>query len=331
MSAENRDSGGRVRGTRDPEGPGPRRRPARSLRRHKIERAFLRGALAVVELLPAGASSGFGRAVSRLYFLLFQARRRILLENLTRAFPQMSRAQIRRIARDCAENLGAAFMEFLESSRLTREDILSRVALEGEEHFAAARARGKGVFLLSAHFGSWEIGAIRAGMIDGPISSVVRPLDNPLLEEELEHRRTRFGNRVIRKKNAAREILRAIRAKETVAILVDQNVVAEEAVFVPFFGRPAATTPSLALLQMKTDAAVVPVFTWPLGRGRYRLQFEKPILGEEFAAAGAGREERVRRATARYMEVTEKAIRENPAAWLWMHNRWRTRPNGESV
>ena len=184
------------------------------------------------------------------------------------------------------------------------------------------------MFLLSAHFGSWEIGAIRAGLVDRPIASVVRPLDNPLLEAELELRRTRLGNRTIRKKDAAREILRAIRAGETVAILVDQNVLPDEAVFVPFFGRPAATTPSLALLQMKTDAAVVPVFTWPLGRGRYRLQFEKPILAEDFAPAG-GREERTLAATARYMAVTEDAIRGNPGAWLWMHNRWRTRPRSE--
>lgn len=280
----------------------------------------------MLKLLPRGASTGLGRAASRVFFLVPSSRRRILRENLSRAFPEKSAGEIRRMARECAGSLGAAFMEFLESSRLTREDILSRVTLAGEEHFAAARARGKGVFLLSAHFGSWEIGAIRAGLIAGPISPVVRPLDNPLLEEELEYRRTRFGNRVIRKKEATREILRAIRAGETVAILLDQNVLAEEAVFVPFFGRLAATTPSLALLQIKTDAAVVPVFTWPMGRGRYRLQFERPILAREFAEAGVGREERVQRATERYMAVTEEAIRGNPAAWLWMHNRWRTRP-----
>ena len=303
-----------------------RRKRRRSYLRHRLEHALLRAALQIVELLPAGAAAGFGRGVARLSIRLSRSRARMLRENLARAFPENSAAEIRRLARDCAGNLGAAFMEFLASSRLTREDILSRVSLAGEENFAAARARGKGVFLLSAHFGSWELGAIRAGLIAEPISSVVRPLDNPLLERELAHRRTRLGNRVIAKKDAAREILRAIRKKETVAILVDQNVIAEEAVFVPFFGRPAATTPSLALLQMKTDAAVVPVFTWPLGGGRYRLQFETPILAEEFGSSGEDREERVRRATARYMAVTEKAVRGDPAAWLWMHNRWRTRP-----
>jgi KDO2-lipid IV(A) lauroyltransferase len=80
------------------------------------------------------------------------------------------------------------------------------------------------------------------------------------------------------------------------------------------------------LLQLKTGAAVVPVFTWPLGEGRYRLQFEKPILAEEFESASADRSERVHAATARYMAVTEDAVRRQPSAWFWMHNRWRTRP-----
>lgn len=293
--------------------------------RHRFESALMKGALGVLRFLPAGSATSFGRAAARVFFLFARSRRRILRHNLEQAFPEKGPAEIRSIERACVENLGAAMMEFIESSKVSREQILARVTLAGEDNYARARARGKGVFLLSAHFGSWEIGAIRAGLIAEPIAPVVRPLDNPLLEAELEVRRTHLGNRVIRKKDAAREILRAIRSRQTVAILIDQNVVPAEAVFVPFFGRPAATTPSLALLQMKTDAAVVPVFTWPLGGGRYRLQFEEPILAEEFAFAGS-REDRVLAATARYMAVTEEAIRVNPGAWLWMHNRWRTRP-----
>ncbi len=105
---------------------------------------------------------------------------------------------------------------------------------------------------------------------------------------------------------------------------MDQNVLAREAVFVPFFGRPAATTPALALFQLKTDAAVVPVFTWPEGAGRYRLEFETPILAEEFRHLP--REDAIRAATARYMQVTEAAVRKAPEVWLWMHDRWRTQP-----
>ncbi len=299
---------------------------SRSVWRHRGEWALFRLVAGLLGALPAGSAAAFGRWAGRLFFVFAGSRRRILRDNLAAAFPRKSPEERGAIARECVGRFGETFMEFVESSAFTREQIEQRVAVEGVDHLEDARRRGKGVFLLSAHFGSWEIGAVRAGLLGEPISSVVRPLDNPLLEQELARRRTRFGNRLIEKRNAAREILRAIRDRQTVAILIDQNVLPQEAIFVPFFGRLAATTPSLALLQLKTDAAVVPVFTWPLGSGRYRLTFEKPILAREFEAASPDRGERVRLATARYTFAAEEAIRKYPAAWLWMHNRWRTRP-----
>ena len=303
------------------------RRRDRSAARDTLEHALFRAAFGGLALLPRGSSSAAGGALASAYFALAPRRRRLLVDNLSAAFPDWTPSRVRQTARRCVASFGAAVMEFLESPRYSREEMLERVSVVGSEHLRAARRRGKGVFLLSAHFGSWELGAIRAGLLDEPIAPVVRPLDNPLLEGELARRRTRFGNQIIAKRDAAREILRAMRANRTVAILVDQNVIAEEAIFVPFFGRLAATNPSLALLQLKTDAAVVPAFTWPAGGGRYRLEFGRPILAEEFAGAG-DRPERVRRATARYMEVTEEAVRGAPSAWLWMHDRWKTRPMG---
>lgn len=304
-----------------------RRRASRA--RHRLELAVFRLATGALALFPKGAGSRIGRHAARLVLRFSGRRRRILLDNLARAFPEKSGAEIRRIARDSVENLGAAFFEFLQVSRWSVEDLKARVAYEGIENLEAARARGKGVILLSAHFGSWELGALAAGLLGQPICPVGRPLDNPLLEAEVARRRTRFGNRVIAKRDALREMLRAMRQGQTVAILLDQNVLPEEGIFVPFFGRDAATTPSVALVQRKTGAAVVPVFTWPEGGGRYRLAFEKPIFAEEFFFPEGGRAEQVRRATARYAEVTEEAIRKQPAAWLWLHNRWKTRPAGE--
>lgn len=294
--------------------------------RHWLEHILFRAAAGGVRMLRPRSSAAFGTLVARAYFAMARARRRILLKNLAVAFPEKGSAEIAALARRSIESFGQTFVGWIDSTGLSQEELLDRVSVAGEEHLFAARSRGKGVFLLSAHFGNWEFGALRAGLMGEPISSVVRPLDNPRLERELAHRRTRFGNRVIQKKEAAREILRAMRRNETVAILVDQNVIIEEAIFVPFFGRSAATTPSLALLQLKSGASVVPVFTWPIGAGRFRLQFEPPILPEEFDDARLDRDERVRIATARYMAVTESAIRKQPEAWLWMHDRWRTRP-----
>jgi Kdo2-lipid IVA lauroyltransferase/acyltransferase len=296
----------------------------RSPLRDRTELALFRIGDAGLRALPRGARERLGRRLGRLYLKVAPSRRRILFENLSRAYPEKTAPEIAAIGYASAEWIGAAFVDFLEVSQLPADVVRERIRIAGEENFAKARARGKGVFLLSAHIGGWELGAIRAGLVTDPIAPVVRPLDNVLLERELASRRTRLGNRIIAKRDAARDILRAMSAGETVAILVDQNVLAREAVFVPFFGRLAATTPALALFQLKTDAAVVPVFTWPEGNGRYRLEFETPILAEEFR--GLAREEAVRAATARYMEVTEAAVRKAPEVWLWMHDRWRTRP-----
>lgn len=301
-------------------------RKRRSALRHRAELLLFRLAAGVLALLPPSAARRAGRAAARAAFALLSSRRRILSRNLTAAFPDEPPERIASIASASIGGFASALVDFLETGRMSREELLSRVSVVGEENLRKARARGKGVFLLSAHIGNWEIGALVAGMLGEPIAPVVRPLDNPLLEEELGRLRRRFGNRPVPKKQATRELLRAMARNETVAILVDQNVLPREAVFVPFFGRPAATTPSLALLQLKTGAAVVPVFTWPEADGRYRLDFETPILPEEFGGTAVDREERVRRATARYMAVTEAAVRKDPAAWLWVHNRWKTRP-----
>ena len=301
-------------------------RKRRSALRHRAELLLFRLAAGFLALLPPSAARRAGRAAARAAFALLSSRRRILSRNLTAAFPDEPPERIASIASASIGGFASALVDFLETGRMSREELLSRVSVVGEENLRAARARGKGVFLLSAHIGNWEIGALVAGMLGEPIAPVVRPLDNPLLEEELDRLRRRFGNRPVPKKQATRELLRAMARNETVAILVDQNVLPREAVFVPFFGRPAATTPSLALLQLKTGAAVVPVFTWPEADGRYRLDFETPILPEEFGGTAIDREERVRRATARYMAVTEAAVRKDPAAWLWVHNRWKTRP-----
>jgi len=308
----------------------PPARPKRSARRrssarNRAELAAFRAAAAALSALPRSASDAASRALGRWVLSALPRRRTILRRNLETAFPEAGAAEIDALARGSAEALGVSLAEFLEVASLSGEEIRRRIEVEGEENLRAARALRRGVFLLSAHLGGWELGAIRAGMLGEPIAPVVRPLDNPLLERELSRRRTRFGNRPISKRDAARDVLRALRRRETVAILIDQNVLPKEAVFVPFFGRLAATTPALARFQIATGAPVVPVFTWPQGGGRYRLIFESPIYAEEFQA-DPDRDAAVRRATARYMAVTEAAIRKEPSAWLWAHDRWRTRP-----
>jgi len=309
-------------------GVSPTRRPRRrrSAARNRAELWAYRGALRALALLPRGAAASLGGSAALAYLRASSRRRAVLLENLRRAFPDEPPQEIGRIARESVRSFGAVFIDFLELAHAGEAAIRSRVRVANREVYDGARALHRGVLLMSAHLGGWELGAIMGAILGEPIVPIVRPLDNPLLERELAGLRTRFGLRLIQKRAAAKEILKTLRADEAVAILIDQNVVAREAVFVPFFGRLAATSPAVALFQQKTRAPVVPVFVWPEPGGRYRVEFEPPILAEQFFGEGAGHDDAVLRATAHYTAVTEAAIRRDPAAWLWMHDRWRTRP-----
>ena len=307
-----------------------RRARRRSPARDHAELSLYRAALWALRHLPRGAAAALGGSAARAYVRLSAKRRRILFDNLRQAFPEKLPEEIARIARDSVRSFGAAFVDFLTLSRSDEATIQSRVRLAGRENYDRARAMHRGLLLMSAHLGGWELGAILGRIVGEPIVPIIRPLDNPLLERELAGLRTRFGLRLIQKRAAAKEILKTLRADEAVAILIDQNVVAREAVFVPFFGRLAATSPAVALFQQRTGAPVVPVFVWPEPGGNYRVELEPPIFAEEFFAEELDREDAIRRATARYTSVTEAAIRRDPAAWLWMHDRWRTRPPEEA-
>jgi KDO2-lipid IV(A) lauroyltransferase len=176
------------------------------------------------------------------------------------------------------------------------------------------------VFILSAHVGFWELVPPVVALYRGPMSIVVRPADNPHLDRELCALRERFGNEVVPKRGAARRILERLRAGGRVGILIDQRVQPKEGIEVPFFGRPALTSPILARLSLRTGAAVVPVAAFPEPHGRYRLIARPAILPPEGATDD---EATVAALTRRYLEVAEEDIREHPAQWLWMHRRWR--------
>ena len=168
--------------------PGPGR--ARSLRRH----------IRVSPRLSPEAASRLGGRMARLYLGLAPSRRKILLGNLSAAFPELPSREIAALARASVEKLRRGVPRVSRLAALLARRRSRTASRHGEPSTWRPRARGKGVFLLSAHFGSWELGAVRAGMLGEPIASVVRPLDNPSLEEELAWRRTRFGNRLIRKR-----------------------------------------------------------------------------------------------------------------------------------
>ena len=164
------------------------------------------------------------------------------------------------------------------------------------------------------------------GLLGIPFAVIARPLDNPILDRRLVQLRSGAGNAVIPKRRAVRETMRALARGAGVAILIDQDA-REDAVFVPFFGRLAATTPTLALLALRTEAPIVPVFARVETDGSISVHIEPAV---ESRPTG-DRDADVLRLTAACTAIVERWARRNPEQWLWMHRRWKTRPPGEPV
>lgn len=286
--------------------------------RHAAEYALFLPFHALVRALPHPASRRLGAALGALASGVDRRRRRIARENLAHAFPEKSAAERERIVAGCFRHFGAAFVDALSALRFDLVELCQRTEIVGQEHVVAAEERGRGTIYLGAHFGNWEIIHPTVARAGGPIASVGRPPDNPHVARVVERLRTRFGNRSLEKRGAVREMFRVLRAGGRLGLLLDQRVRAEEAIAVPFFGRPAWTSPIVARLAAKTGAAVVPVFGDHAPGGRYRVEFHAPLFAAERESPEATLE-----LTARCLALCEPVIRAAPEKWLWLHDRWR--------
>ncbi len=269
--------------------------------------------------LPPSIGLALGRRIGDALWWALPRRRRIALENIERGLGRdLPPAEVRRLGRRSFQHLGMNLVEACRYFLRPTEVMLSRVHVQGVEHLRHAAAEGRGILILTAHYGNWELLAAAHGLTGLPLSVVVRPLDDPILDEIADRFRRRSGAELIVKHRAVREIMQALRRGRMVGILLDQNATRAEGVFVPFFGVPASTSKGLALLALRTGDPVVPVFLRREPDGRHCMDVRPPLP--------APADGDVRSYTAAFNEAIEAAIRRAPEQWLWMHARWRTRP-----
>ena len=247
--------------------------------------------------------------------------------NLRLAYPEWSEQQRERTLREVYRNLGYLLSEFCLMDGYRAEEAGEFIRYEGLDHFLAAQAAGKGVLVLTGHLGAWELSSFYHSLVGYPMGLVIRRLDNPLVDEFVNRLRCLHGNRVIHKDDFARGLISAMRAGETVGILMDTNMTPPQGLFVPFFGSEACTASGLAKVALKTGAAVLPGFLVRDGESsRYVLRF-----GEQMELTRTGDfTADVAENTARFTATIEQYIRQTPEQWLWMHRRWKTRPPGEA-
>ncbi len=294
--------------------------------RQKAEYALAWLAVKAIGILPRPLARATGIAISQTVYLLHVRLRRVGMRNLAMAFPQKSRRERRRILRGEFTSLGRQLAEVCLFPRYTRQNVSQVVVYEGFENYERAYNRGKGVLFLTAHLGGWELSAFTHSLHGHPLHIVMRPLDNERLDRLIRDYRTMHGNTTVDKDEFVRGLLSATKAGETVGILMDTNMTPPQGIFVPFFGIPACTASGLARIALRTDAAVVPGFTiWDPELGKYRLRFDPAV---NLARTGNVEEDVVAN-TAQFTKVIEDYVRRYPDQWLWVHRRWKTRPEGE--
>ncbi len=293
--------------------------------RHWTEYLAVAGLLGVLRWLPHRVSRRVCDILAALSYLFWPRLRRVGLLNLRRAFPEWSERARRRTLFSLFRNFGRMLADFAHFPRLNRGNIERLVAYDGFEHFERARAQGKGVLFLTAHFSNWELSSFAHGLYGYPCNFVIRRLDNPLIDALVNRYRSSSGGKAIEKQDFARQVLRAFERGEAAGVLIDQNMLPSEGVFVDFFGRPACTTTGPARVARRTGVPIVfGLVIWDSQTGKYRLRFD----AVEWIRRDDPEEEIVAN-TANFTKLVENYARRYPDQWLWVHRRWKTRPPGE--
>jgi Kdo2-lipid IVA lauroyltransferase/acyltransferase len=291
-----------------------------------IEHAAALLLLKLFGAMPRRIAQRAAAALASSGFHLARRQRRAGLRNLQMAFPNLAQPERERILRESFQNLGRLLVEFSHFPDLHKGNISQLVFHDGLENYLEAVRRGRGVIFMTAHFGAWELSAFAHSIHGYPLKFVVRPIDNPKVDSLITRYRSLGGNMPIQRRIAGRDILRALRNNEAVGILFDQNTTSDEGIFVDFFGIPAATTPAIASFALRTGAAVLPGFLiWEERLGRHRLRFDPPV---ELIQTGDLSHD-VRANTQLFNNILESYVRTYPEQWLWIHRRWKTRPEGE--
>ena len=260
-------------------------------------------------------------ALAGLIYRVSAKHRIIALHGIARSFPEKSIDEAIRIAKSSYRLFALIAAEYFEVYTLARDNLKDWVTIEGLDRYLAARAKGKGVLLISGHFGNWEFGNAALALTTGPLSFVYRVVDSAFVEDVTTVVRSKHGISQISKNSAMRPIIRQLKNAQTVMMLIDQNVAWYDGMFVDFFGRPAATTTGPALLARHTGAPVLPVFTRRLQNGKFHLD-----IGREVELIDTGnRDADVLANTQRFTKILEDYIRRYPEQWFWVHQRWKTR------
>lgn len=263
-------------------------------------------------------TSTVGKLVGMLMYVLAVPQRRLVLRNVRFCYPEWHDSEVKEFARRVFQNFGITFIEVCQSAFMARDQLSRRYRVKGEENLTNALEANKGILIVTAHIGNWEVAQHYMNNFEKPFSVVATRMKWSWADRLLNHLRSRFGNTVIDKKGGLQSITRALRRGEMVALLIDQSR-RKQGIEVTFFGREATATPAAALLAMRCKSIVLPGFCVRDPGGQLTVHFKPPL--EMIKTGDVHRD--LQANTQIMMNVVEEMVREYPDQWFWTLKPWK--------
>lgn len=286
---------------------------------NQIEYFFFRLLFYIIRLFGFQTVQRLGGAFGNFVYSVIGFRKKLVMDNLRNAFPEKREQEIDAIAKGSYRNLFTAFFEILYLDKLTADEIRRSVSFPDAGKIQELLKQGKGLIILTGHFGNWELCALTVPVIvPQKYTVVVQKQRNPHVNDFMTYMRSRFGSKLVVMEKAFRESLRALSNNEAVALIADQSG-PESGIYSNFFGRPASTHQGPAVFQLRSGAPMIMVMLIREGAGKFRIDLEeidtKNLQGTD--------EEKMNEITQRHVSMLEKFVRQYPEHWLWMHKRWK--------
>ena len=282
---------------------------------------ILKGLSKFFSALPLPLALSFGRGLGWFYGTVIRHHRKDAVDALRFSFPEKTGPERAQIVKRMYQNLGMNAVEELRMASVSNAYLENNILWEGEEHVRSVLATGKGMLVLTAHIGNFDLLCTIAPKFNYPTTIITKIIKNTAINALWMEARSRFGLKFLPAHNAYRQCLSALRKNEIVGFVLDQNMINTEGIFVDFFGKPACTSPGLAYMAAQSGAGVVPVFMIRLAGGKHLVKIMPPL-----PPPPDRKPESIQEFTQLYTKVIEDAIRLYPEQWIWVHRRWKTRP-----
>ncbi len=284
---------------------------------------LLRVIVFLISRIPLPIGRFLGKILGFIASMVPLERNRISLDNIRNSLgAHMQESEIRRLNRRVNLHFGQMLFEMPHTNRLNRYNLEDYVVFKGEENLLNALKKGKGVFMFTGHFGNWELMSAAIALRFGRLAVVARPLGFAPFNLLIYQMRSRFGTEIIPKLNGMKKIFVALRKNKIVGVLLDQNVDWYQGVFVNFLDRWACVNKGLALMALRTQSPVIPVFAIKHEDGRYHILIEEAVKLIRTGDKTTDVEDN----TALFTGIIETHVRRHPDQWFWFHRRWKTRP-----